>query len=89
MRTFEIPAAKGFMIHEESEDAQMFFNSDEEVVYFDSIQDLVDKCIFYMNNENERTRVIDKLTNKLKQSNYSYYNFIKTGFHFLLTEETE
>lgn len=89
MRTFEIPAAGGFMMHEKSEEAQTYFKSDEEAVYFDSIQALVDKCIFYMNNENERTRVIKKYTNKLKHSDYSYYNFIKTGCYFLLAEETK
>ncbi len=89
MRTFEIPAAGGFMIHEKSEEAQMYFKPDEDVVYFDSIQVLVDKCIIYLNNENERSRVIHKYVNKLKQRDYSYYNFIKTYCYFLLTKKTD
>lgn len=89
MRTFEIPAAHGFMMHEKSDEAESFFLPNDEVVYFDSIEDLMDKCMYYLENEDKRLSVIQKCTDRIKKNDYSYYNFLKTQCHFLFNEKTE
>lgn len=60
MRTFEIPAAGGFMLHEYSDEAKDIFIEDKEAVYFSTIEELVDKAKFYINNESRRMKIREK-----------------------------
>jgi spore maturation protein CgeB len=86
MRTFEIPGANGFMIHEESEEAKTFFTEDNEVIYFSSIKDLVDKCEFYLKNEVELVQIRKNCMEKISKLDYSYEKFIKNELFFLWEE---
>lgn len=83
MRTFEIPAAHGFMLHEESDEAKSFFKANEEVVYFSSISDLVNKCEFFLKNGDELKRVRENVEKKILKQDYSYTHFIKDRLPFL------
>ena len=48
MRTFEIPASKGFMLHEKSEEVMDFFEEGKEAEYFSSPEEVLDKLKFYL-----------------------------------------
>jgi len=84
MRTFEIPAANGFMLHEYSEEAEHFFKPDIEVVYFKSISDLVDKCILYLNSEEMMKEVRLNCQSRIDRENYTYSEVIKGRMFFLV-----
>jgi hypothetical protein len=84
MRTFEIPAANGFMMHEESEEAKIYFSDSVEVVYFKSIDDLVTKCEFYLIHENERYIAIKNCYKRIACNDYSYKSFLKSRLTCLL-----
>jgi spore maturation protein CgeB len=52
MRTFEIPAAGGFMFHEHSKEATEIFKENVEAVYFSTTEELVTKAISFLNDIN-------------------------------------
>ncbi len=83
MRTFEIPAAKGFMIHEESQEAKSFFSPEDEVIYFESIKDLVDKCEHYLSNENDRKRKIQNCSQKIEDGSFSYQKILESNLSLI------
>lgn len=72
MRTFEIPAAGGFMMHEYSEEAMEFFAPDKEAVYFISKDDFEDKAKFYLENEASRLKILENGYQKTKLYEFSY-----------------
>lgn len=47
-RTFHIPGAKGFMLHERNEESVLYYKEDEEVVFFDGQEELVEKVKKYL-----------------------------------------
>lgn len=57
MRTFEIPACGGFMLHEYSEAAAEIFLPDKEAVYFYSPEDLIEKARYYLENDSAREAI--------------------------------
>ena len=57
MRTFEIPGAGGFMLHEASEEAQSIFLPDKEAAYFSNSEEFVDKIKFYIKKETSRQQI--------------------------------
>ncbi|MEQ8909267.1 MAG: glycosyltransferase [Vicingaceae bacterium] len=76
MRTFEIPAAKGFMLHEQSMEAELFFNP-SEVAYFDSINRLADQCEYYLKQEELREEIVEKALQKVNKSEFSYEKIVR------------
>ncbi len=56
-RTFEIMACGGFQLIDKRSLISELFNENEEIVTFDSLQDLRDKIDFYLTNEDERKRI--------------------------------
>lgn len=72
MRTFEIPAAGGFMFHEQSEEAMYFFKPDKEAVYFSSKAEFNDKAKFYLKNESIRLKILENGYNKSQLYEFSY-----------------
>jgi spore maturation protein CgeB len=81
MRTFEIPAAGGFMFHEVSSEAKHFFTPNEEVVYFSNVQELVNLCQVYLNDEVSRKKLIANSTKKINQGIYSYQKIIESSLN--------
>lgn len=59
-RTFHIPAAGGFIIHEKNDESVLYFKEDEEAVFFEDINDLLKKIDFYLNHELERIKIKEK-----------------------------
>ena len=59
MRSFEIPACGGFMIHERNEEVRSFYEEDREVVLFDGVEELAEKVRYYLEHERERQAIAD------------------------------
>lgn len=53
-RTFHIPGAGGFMIHEKTEEVIQYFEEDKEVVFFETPEELCKKIEHYLYNPTAR-----------------------------------
>ncbi|GAB1446280.1 hypothetical protein MASR2M41_20440 [Flammeovirgaceae bacterium] len=56
-RTFHIPAAGGFMLHQRTEELKQYFEEGEEIACFESEAELVEKTAYYLSRESERERI--------------------------------
>lgn len=77
MRTFEIPAAKGFMLHERSEEALEFFEEGKEADYFSNQEELMEKIKFYLNHETLRIKIAEAAYSKIFKANYTYIERVR------------
>jgi len=53
-RLFEIPCAGSLMVTENVQNLEEFFNPDDEIITYETIEEACDKIKFYLNNETER-----------------------------------
>lgn len=58
-RTFQIPGAGGFMLHQRTEEVLEYFEEDEEIVCFETEEDLIDKVTYYRKNDLERRKIAE------------------------------
>jgi spore maturation protein CgeB len=72
MRTFEIPACRGFMLAERTETHLEWFEEDTEAVFFTTTEELIEKILFYVRNETERNRIAERGYLRVIQSNHTY-----------------
>lgn len=56
-RTFQIPASGGFLLHERTEEVLEYYEEGKEIACFDSIEELVEKIQYYLDNEEERNLI--------------------------------
>lgn len=56
-RTFHIPAAGGFMLHERTDELLHFFAEGQEVACFSSAEELAEKVAYYLAHPDERHRI--------------------------------
>ena len=56
-RTFHIPAASGFMMHERNKESVLYFREDQEAIFFDSEEELVTKVKMFLNNDELREKI--------------------------------
>ena len=56
-RTFHIPAASGFLLHERNEESVLYYKEDEEAAFFDGPEELVAKVAKYMNDDAGREKI--------------------------------
>lgn len=59
-RTFHIPGAGGFMIHERTEEVLEIFKEGDSVECYESAEELIDKIKYYLSHENLRQKIADK-----------------------------
>lgn len=78
MRTFEIPAAGGFMLHEYSEEAAEFFNEGKEAEFFRDIEECADKIKFYSDNDSLRNSILEKGHRKIFSAKHTYDDRVDT-----------
>lgn len=83
MRTFEIPACGGFMLHERSEELLEFFEEGKEIDCFSTAEELKDKIIFYLKNDNLRMKIAEAGYQRLLKSGYCYTNRAKQLLEFI------
>lgn len=58
-RTFHIPAASGFMLHERNAESVLYFRDEEEAVFFDTPDDMAEKAAYYLQNEGRRKAICE------------------------------
>lgn len=58
-RTFHIPASGGFLLHERTEELAHYFEEGREVACFGDPAELVEKVMYYLDNEPERARIAE------------------------------
>lgn len=57
IRNFEIPACSGFQLSERANEILELFEEDKEIVCFETVDELISKCRYYLKNESERERI--------------------------------
>jgi spore maturation protein CgeB len=70
-RTFEIPAAGGFMLHERNEEVARHFKVGRECAVFDGAEDLVAKIEHYVARPDERAQIAEGGRRRSLISGYS------------------
>ena len=63
MRTFEIPACKGFSISTQTSEQNDILNENINLISFKSLDDLKSKIQFFLTNEIDRKRIADNAYN--------------------------
>ncbi len=76
MRTFEIPAAGGFMLHEYSEEAADFFKEGIEAEFFRDAAECADKIKYYFKDDNLRNKIARAGYEKIFSAGYTYSNLV-------------
>jgi spore maturation protein CgeB len=59
-RTFHIPGAGGFLLHERNEESVLYFDENEEAGFFENENELVERVSYFISNEEERLRIAHK-----------------------------
>lgn len=67
LRAIEIMGANSFLMSNFQKDFLMFFEPDKDFVYYEDEKDLVDKCRFYLDHEDERLRITKNGYEKVKE----------------------
>ncbi len=69
MRTLEIPACGGFMLHERSDEVLELFEEGKDVACFSTPQELKEKINYYLNHEEERMQMAKTAYRKVGSQN--------------------
>lgn len=84
-RSIEIPASKGFMLAERTDEHLRLFKEGVEAEYFDSKEELLKKVDYYLNNETKRQQIAEAGFKKCYYSDYTFKNrmreLIQNVFH--------
>ena len=71
-RSIEIPACKGFMLAERTDEHLKLFEEDKEAVYFSDNDELLKKVQYYLKNAKERENIRENGYKRCISSEYSY-----------------
>ncbi|MBN2198078.1 glycosyltransferase [Candidatus Wolfebacteria bacterium] len=77
MRTFEIPACRGFMLSNRTSEQIEFFKEGKEAEYFSNAIELKEKINYYLKNDELRNQITIAGYEKLIKSGYSYMDRAK------------
>ncbi len=58
-RNFEVPACGGFLMTGEADNLEEYYIPGKEIVIFNDQEDLVKKCEYYLENEDERKKITE------------------------------
>ncbi|MEM6515880.1 MAG: glycosyltransferase [Bacteroidota bacterium] len=73
-RSVEIPASKGFMLAERTDEHLKLFEEGVEACYFSSKEELLEKVEYYLNNKTERDAIAKAGFRRCYESNYTFEN---------------
>jgi spore maturation protein CgeB len=76
LRAIEIMGAGGFLLSNFQRDFLDYFEPDKDFVYYEDENDLIDKCRFYLYNDNERLAIANNGYLKVKEF-FSYDVMLK------------
>lgn len=77
-RTFEIPAAGGFMLHERTQEVLGFFDEGHEIACFGGADELLEKVRYYLLHEPERCAIAVAGRARCLSSGYSLDDRVRT-----------
>lgn len=69
-RTFQIPALGAFLLHERNELVVKYFREGQEAEFFDSDDELLEKCRYYLAHPEERRRIAEAGRRRCFESGY-------------------
>lgn len=76
-RTVEIPACSGFMLAERTYEHLAMFEEGKEAAFFSSNEELLEKCKYYLEHEEERSAIAEAGRKRCIASDYSNEGMIK------------
>lgn len=74
-RTFEIPAIKTALLTERNDELESFF-SEEEVIYYDGTEDLIQKVMYFTEHKEKLKTIIDNGYNKVQTGGFDYESIV-------------
>ena len=83
-RSVEIPACGGFMMAERTDEHLALFKEDKEAAYFSSNEELLEKCLYYLGNEEKRSKIALAGRERTLMSGYSNEDMIKSIIYSIL-----
>lgn len=83
LRAFDIMGCGGFMITNFQEDFLLHFEPDEDVVFYSSYEELLDKVSFYLEHDAERHRIARNAQRKVA-TEHTYLQRAETMLSFVL-----
>ena len=84
-RTFEIPACKTALLTERNKELESFF-SDDEVIFYESIDDLINKVKYYNCHRDELKILIEKGYAKVQQGGYDFDSIMRKLLNAVITK---
>ncbi|MBR4183853.1 MAG: glycosyltransferase [Lachnospiraceae bacterium] len=68
LRCFDIMGCGGFLLTNYQPEIPLFFKRGEDLEYFESEEELIDKCAFYLEHENLRARIAQNGLRKIREA---------------------
>lgn len=76
-RTVEIPATRGLLFAERTDEHRDMYEEDKEAVFFNSVDECVEKALHYLNHPEERAAVVEAGFQRTLNSHYDAGSQIK------------
>ncbi len=71
-RSVEIPACGAFMLAERTDEHRRLFEEDREAVFFETREELLEKCRFYLAHSERRLEIAARGLDRCRQRGYDY-----------------
>lgn len=85
-RTMEIPACGSLLMAERTAEHEKLFVDGKEAVFFSTDDELLDRCRYYLEHENERLQVVQAGRERCVRSGYSNYETIRSVIRQIVKE---